>query len=226
MALKESLTETAFREIYSRILDGTYRSGEKLSVRTISDSLKLGRTPVVNAINQLYSIGLVEIRSQSGTYVCDMSVQKIREMQDIRRLLELAVIPDVLQHVDYLPNQEILDEMGRCADLFAENIAVDMDTAAEADTAFHYAYISLVSNEELLKLYDRNFNRIRLYQMQTVRKAMPLEYLEEAARDHKEILEAILRKDAQALRERIENHRGISRNMLSWRRQKDDETES
>ena len=86
MTTKESLTEYAFQEIKKGIESGTYRSGEKLSVRHLAKDLNVGQTPVINAINRLVSLGLLETKERSGTFVCDTTGPTMQEVVEVRKL--------------------------------------------------------------------------------------------------------------------------------------------
>lgn len=68
-----SLSEYAFQEIKKGIEIGLYCSGEKLSERHLARQLNVSHTPVRNAVRRLRSLGLVQTRDRSGTYVCNIS---------------------------------------------------------------------------------------------------------------------------------------------------------
>lgn len=221
MDQKESLSQVAFREIHSRILDGTYCSGEKLSIRKISDTLNIGRTPVVNAINQLAAEGLVKTVPQSGTYVCDMSIQNVRELIEVRKLLETAALVPIMQHIDYFPNQQKLEEMDKYADIYAEKLFSNFDEAVEVDLKFHYTYISLVANATFAEIYKKNLAPSFTHQHQSIKRNLPLSYLERAAFEHKEMLSALKNKDQSKLQKLIESHYELAYQMFEWRTQYD-----
>lgn len=216
MKKRESLTSIAFREIYHRILNGTYQSGEKLSIRTISESLGIGTSPVVNALNQLSSLGLVETKPQSGTYVMDMSLRKMREVIEVRKMMEISAIKPAIKFVDYLPNRAKLDEMQHFAETYAEKLEVEGEFVTELDQDFHYLYISLVANSSYLDLYKRVYNPIMIYIMQTIRANIPKSYLEQAAREHLEIVQGLRDKDEKRLLEIFNSHFDLALRMLEW----------
>jgi GntR family transcriptional regulator/MocR family aminotransferase len=69
-----SAGEPLFRQVYARlrqgILDGTFRAGDRLpSTRDLAEQLRISRTVVVLAYDQLLAEGFVEGRVGSGTYV-------------------------------------------------------------------------------------------------------------------------------------------------------------
>lgn len=68
-----SLSEYAFQEIKKGIESGIYCSGEKLSERHLARQLNVSHTPVRNAVCRLRSLGFLQTRDRSGTYVCDIS---------------------------------------------------------------------------------------------------------------------------------------------------------
>ncbi len=67
------------QEIEHKILDRTYRPGDKLpSVRMLGSRLNLSTFTVYQAYLELEAIGLVEVRSKSGYYVAPISLRDIR----------------------------------------------------------------------------------------------------------------------------------------------------
>ena len=58
-----SLTEEIAAIIRERILDGTYAIGEKIPEGPLSNELRVSRTPIRHAFQQLAQEGLVEMRT-------------------------------------------------------------------------------------------------------------------------------------------------------------------
>ena len=83
-----SATETAYQAIRREILSNKLRSGDPVPVERFVDELRLSRTPVREAILRLQREGLIEIRPRMGTFVSHLDIRQIREMYELRRLLE------------------------------------------------------------------------------------------------------------------------------------------
>ena len=85
---QKTLTEQAADAIRSRIVDGQFEFGEALSEITLANELGVSKTPVREAFLQLKNEGLVEILPQRGTFVFRMTTEQMRQMWELREVLE------------------------------------------------------------------------------------------------------------------------------------------
>ena len=150
----ESLLDYALREIKARIQNGTYPPGTKLSTQEISDSLGISRTPVVAAINRLVAQGVAEAIPRRGTIVARLNGRQIKDMIDVRRMIEEFSIPLAIKNLDFYPN--ILQEMQEVTEYFTDNELSDYTVFANLDTKFHQLFVSLTGNQQLMNLYEMN----------------------------------------------------------------------
>lgn len=63
------LTDQVYEAITARILNGTFRPGDRLDVNWLADKLEVSPTPVKNALSLLANEGLVQILPRNGTFV-------------------------------------------------------------------------------------------------------------------------------------------------------------
>lgn len=84
----ESLLEKAYNEIKFRIITCRYRPGEVLSEAAISAELKIGRTPIHQAIHRLMMDDLVSILPRKGVMVRPVSIDEAMEIVGVRLVTE------------------------------------------------------------------------------------------------------------------------------------------
>ncbi len=84
----KSLLDQAYNEIKFRIITCRYRPGEVLSEAAISLELKIGRTPVHQAIHHLVMDGLVSIMPRKGVMVRPVSIDEAMEIISVRLVTE------------------------------------------------------------------------------------------------------------------------------------------
>jgi DNA-binding GntR family transcriptional regulator len=70
------------------ILEGEYGPRERLVEEQVAERLGVSRTPVRQALTMLEAEGLVEIEANKGATVCSFSIEDVREIYDLRALLE------------------------------------------------------------------------------------------------------------------------------------------
>lgn len=82
------MAETPYEFLLNRILLGEYAPGTNLVERDIAQELDVSRTPVREALLRLKLEGLVKIIPRGGIFVAEASVQLIREVTEVRLVLE------------------------------------------------------------------------------------------------------------------------------------------
>ena len=84
----KSLLDRAYNEIKFRIITCRYRPGEVLSEAAISLELKIGRTPIHQAIHHLMMDGLISIMPRKGVMVRPISIDEAMEIIGVRLVTE------------------------------------------------------------------------------------------------------------------------------------------
>src|SRR5579872_1681486 len=86
-----TLTERAYRELEERIVTLQLKPGEFLSEYALSNSLKIGRTPIREALQRLSREDLVTILPRKGILVAETDPRKQLLVLEVRRELERLV---------------------------------------------------------------------------------------------------------------------------------------
>jgi DNA-binding GntR family transcriptional regulator len=153
-----SLADQAAEAIRSRIISGEFEFGEALSETALAAKLGVSKTPIREAFLRLKTEGLVDIQPQRGTFVFDMTAQEVRELTELREVLEIAAARFAIR---------------RCAkelaDALEEAVAAMRDTLKAAnpleyrriDDAFHRRIIEHAGNGFLLASYESIAFRIQ-----------------------------------------------------------------
>jgi len=113
-----TLTEKAYRELEERIVTLQLKPGEFLSEYALSHSLKIGRTPIREALQRLSREDLVTILPRKGILVSDTDTRKQLLVLEVRRELERLMCRLAAQRADDAQRQrfgEIAASMDRAA---------------------------------------------------------------------------------------------------------------
>lgn len=210
---KTRVYEDIVAQVRDLISDGKLRSGDQLpSERELSEMFQVSRASVREAIRALESMGFIEIRQGEGTYIAS-SVETllasvasallqqrdpVLQVFEARKILEPAIAALAAQRAtaeEVAELEGILEEQTR-------QISAG-ETGVVADTRFHSALAVAARNEVLLRLNEAivdNLRETRERSLQT--KGRPPRSLA----GHREILEAIQRKDAEKAREAMLKH--------------------
>jgi len=122
------------------IFQGRFRSGQRLIVQDLARAYQASPTPVREALVELASLGLVALLPNRGAVVQPFGPQEIREISEIRRLLEVdaarraagAVPPDELANLRQellelgaLPRDQAWDQRARDADTWLHGLIAE-----------------------------------------------------------------------------------------------------
>lgn len=205
------LTDQAYRELRTAIVSLRMKPGERLDTENISASLGFSRAPVMEALNMLRAEGLVISRRRVGTFVSEIGREQIEEVFDAREMIEHHVAPVVIHNV----SDRQIDQLKAMLDqtetlLQAPNSqAFDYPRFMALDSEFHTEFIRLSGRKIYLKWFDElagHMQRVRY-----IFDGNALERSQEGHLEHHRILEALRRRDIDALRTEMLNHTRRSR---------------
>lgn len=89
---RQVLSDMVYDYILDGIVNGTFKVGDKINVDSLSRTLGVSRTPVRESLRSLEQIGLVVSIPYYGMQVNKLSVEEIKEIYDIRLLMEPYVL--------------------------------------------------------------------------------------------------------------------------------------
>ena len=94
---------TAKRDIYHRlrseILNGRRRPGQRLAIDLLKDEFGTSITPVRDALQMLNQEGLISIKPRSGYFVTQITLKELRDMLEMREILEIAAVERAAKHI-------------------------------------------------------------------------------------------------------------------------------
>lgn len=96
---KQTSVNIAYETIKGKILTCEFKPGQLVSEKEIVEELKISRTPVREALNILSGEGLLNIIPKKGVQISDLSVKKLKEIFEIRRILEPFSIKQAIKNI-------------------------------------------------------------------------------------------------------------------------------
>lgn len=189
---KYSLRGRVYHKIRDDILAGIYKDNEELKEMAIGEELGVSRTPVREAFRQLELEGLIRIIPNKGAYVTGITVKDVQDIYMMRSKLEGLAARWAVEFI----TEEQLEEM-------EENIYLSefhaskghMEQIANLDNRFHEILYE-ACNSKMLEHQLRDFHEYVLrFRKRTLAQSRRSS---ESTAEHKEIMEAIKRKDADA----------------------------
>lgn len=206
----KNLSEIIVDYIKDSILSGDYKQGDHILETEVSKTLGTSRAPVREAIKELEKEGVVVTLPRRGTYVTKFSLEDIREIFEIRMLLEnnifkILISEDKLTNQDYKNLEDLVEEMIEIA-----NSSEDKNEKAlkinYKDIEFHKYLWKKSGSKRRVKILEGIFLQLRIAMLYDTNKTGDLN---KTASEHYEIIEALKSKDYDRCRKSLKEHISI-----------------
>jgi len=198
-------TQWAYEQIRALIINGKLCAGEKLNQVKLAVELGLSRTPVVKALHQLESQGLIDRTPQKGFRVHKLTIGELDHLFALRASLEALVVEDIARRV----TDEQLAELEALFSPF-DGQASEGQRALyrEADIAFHNRLMSLCGSD-LVKRVDDSFQVLNRTLIAGLLRDMT-----ETLPEHRAILQGLRDRQPAAARQAVEEHTSRTRALI------------
>lgn len=185
--------------VIEAILNGEFKAGDRIVVSTLARRLGVSQAPVREAIRDLVLLGFLETEPFKGISVRSFSQKELYEVYTVRAALEslaARLAATNLTEGDVRALRHNLDEMIRAAQ------AQDGQRMARLDNQFHAAIMQISDNQLLCQLWQN----LQFGYWTIVTTRMSSYDLEELARRHETLLEALSSHDPQQAAAAMQHH--------------------
>ena len=179
------------------ILRGSIPPGQPLRQEELADRFGVSRLPVRDALLRLEAQGLVEVFPNRGAFVVSLSADEVREIYELRSLLEGDAIERAVPRMT-------ADDWRRIEAAHETSVrSADSVEWADGDWLFHRALYLPAGRPRQLAMIDTLRGTVARYW--SAYNALPTRTAEWLA-DHQAILEACRARSAVAARRRLGDH--------------------
>ena len=195
------LADRTLQAIRAAIVSGELPAEAPLKDRQLAEQLGVSRTPVREALHRLEAAGLVEPRGRSGWVVSPFTEQDVRELFQLRMLLEPVGISELEESAD----EAMLAKVTSFFHDYAHPIPSSRyPEYFEHDDDFHHTIVSCSRNRRLQTFYEvleSHINRGRhfLYGATAGR-------VDETLDEHRSIVDALAERDFDRARKELVRH--------------------
>jgi DNA-binding GntR family transcriptional regulator len=192
------LSDRAYAALRDRLVTLAIPPGAPIDEDAVARDLGVGRTPVREALRRLTLEGLVVVYPRRGTFASTINMTSLSDITDVRAELEAHAAERAATLADDSDRRE-------AAALIAELDAVgaSQQSLIELDTRVHRFVHHCSRNPYLAQDLDRYLNMsLRIWHLAVER----LPHLDDRVREHRVLLDAILRGDAAAARATAREH--------------------
>jgi DNA-binding GntR family transcriptional regulator len=188
------------RILEQEIVTGVLEPGHRLDETTLAARFGVSRTPVREALNQLASTGLVEVRPRRGAAVAAPGLKELLEMFEVMAELE-GLCGRLAARRMSGEERSALETAHEACRICAERD--DSDGYYGANVAFHEAIYAGCHNRFLAEQTRALRNRLSPYRRLQLRR---VNRIDESFAEHEAVLAAILEGQADEADRLLQSH--------------------
>jgi len=199
-APETALHSQAYEKIKHEIITLRFRPGEYVNEAQVSKLLRIGRTPVHQALNRLMLEGMVDVIPRKGVIVKAISLIDVLEMIDVRTVNEAYCARLAAARAD----ESDIAELTRILDE-SEKTVTTSDTVRQMmlDRDFHSTLARAAKNAVLAECIRTLHDRSLRFWFISLRDPVHHVAVKE---EHRAILDAIKARDPEAAADAVRNH--------------------
>jgi DNA-binding GntR family transcriptional regulator len=145
-----------YRELRRSIIVGHRKPGERLYLEALTKSYGTSVTPVRDALQMLSQEGLVTIKPRSGYFVTHITLKQLRDMLELREILEVASIERAVVRI----TEERLEQLEHVHAGYTGDDDASYDRYMDENRRFHYLLAQASDNQELAEMLGRLHDRL------------------------------------------------------------------
>jgi DNA-binding GntR family transcriptional regulator len=204
----ESVVDQVYTAIRERIGEGALERGARVHQEDLARQLGVSRTPVREALRRLAAEGLVEMHTNRGARVADVTRGGMRAPYEARLIIETGAARLAAQRRPPDPLSRMRAAIG------AQRRAIpNIRASFEANREFHLALVDAAGNE-FLSSFAKTLWVARIGEAIYESQAEGREQMRSDADEHEQILVAIERGDARRAESLTRRHIAEARKRL------------
>lgn len=153
---EQTSQNTIYAELRRAIIMDRIKPGERLDVDAISLQYNTSITPVRDALQMLRHDGLVAIKPRSGYFVMRTTLKQLRDLLDLRHILEVSAVERAALNV----TPEQIAELRSVHAGYTGDDDLSYDRYTDENRRFHYLLAKASGNIELTQLMGRLHDRL------------------------------------------------------------------
>ncbi|HHW01406.1 MAG TPA: GntR family transcriptional regulator [Thermoanaerobacterales bacterium] len=194
------IRDLIFESIRKAIFDGELKPGDRLVEKELAEKMQVSRTPIREALRKLETEGLIKHVPRKGVVVKGFTPDDIIEIYSIRQALEALAITYTVKNITEAEIKKLKALLERMSELTEEDDTTNLFNTSQE---FNEILIRSCRMPRLIKLintYQEYLERFRVVTMGKKERKLS------ALKDHREILQAVIDRDAARAKQMVENH--------------------
>ncbi len=196
----KSLPALIQEKIEQMILGGELSPGQRINEMALAQTLGVSRSPIREACRKLEQAGMVEIINNRGMFVRSVGLQQALDIYEIRGALAHLAGNLLVRHATDAELEALRRQVQEMDDCAAQG---DARTYYRLNLDFHRTLVEATRNARLVDLFLGTDKELHLYRHRSLVQAAGMST---SNQEHRAIVEAIARRDADAAGEAFRRH--------------------
>ena len=197
---KMDLAQKAYQGIRQMLFYNEIIPGQKIKYQDLADKIGVSITPVIHALKWLEFKNIVSHEPNRGYFVNEVSLKEIKEIYDTRLLLEVSLVPEIINSVDDESIQRLKQSQD---DYYAAVDEEDYYSRLMTDMKFHLTLASISQCRIQLKMLQELFDMLLL---KYTRNLVLLGIMDSSLKEHATIFNSLENRDAVSLKNALSAH--------------------
>jgi DNA-binding GntR family transcriptional regulator len=196
----QTLATAVQREIERQILTGELKAGERLSESAVALRLGVSRGPVREAMRALKATGLVDIVANKGVLVRQIGFDEALDLYDLRSAVFGLACATLARRRTEAQCLVLMENLKRMQEACLEG---DKEAYYRLNVAFHGHILEFCGNRRAKSVYESVVKEMHLFRRRGLSR---VPNMEASLREHRTIVDAVTRGDAEAARAAGRDH--------------------
>ena len=196
----KTLQNHVYEYLHEKIVNGFIPPGQRIVEEKVSQETGVSRSPIREAIRRLNSDGLVSVSPRGGVRVYRPTFSDFKYLYECRLSLE----PTAAYYAAVRMNEKQRNHLRNVVEEM--NLMVEkkkLEKLKAFSTKFHFLIVEGSENPYLMKMMKQLYSLMSFYRNAVLNIPMRLE---DGAKEHQAVWEAILTKDGKAAEELMRAH--------------------
>jgi DNA-binding GntR family transcriptional regulator len=198
-----TLKNRIYADLRRSIIMGHRLPGAKINVREIAEQYDASITPVREALQMLHQEGLVTIKPHSGYLVTRLTLKQLRDLFELREILELAAVERAARRI----SDPQIGEMERTYAGYSGDDDESYDRYTAENRRFHCLIAEATGNQELTEMLGHVHDRLARFMV--MRRAG-----HNMQQSHARIIQALRDRDPEAARDALSDELADTRSIV------------
>ncbi len=155
-ATRDTSKSRVYKQLRRSIITGRCRPDERLNLNALAKTYNTSISPLRDALHMLAQEGLITIRPRSGYFISRTTLKELRDLFDLREILELAAVDRAAPRI----TDEYIEKLEHVHGGYTGDDDESYDRYTDENRHFHVLIAEASGNYELAEALGRLHDRL------------------------------------------------------------------